>query len=81
MQDIVAEYERTKIRERSRRGKKHAAQSGSLNVMSGAPFGYRYGSVSEGGGKARFEPVAEQARVVQQMFVQIGQDRCSPCRG
>jgi site-specific DNA recombinase len=42
VQGIVAEYERAKIMERSRRGKKHAAQRGSLNVMSGAPFGYRY---------------------------------------
>ncbi len=40
VQGIVAEYERAKIMERSRRGKKHAAQSGSLNVMSGAPFGF-----------------------------------------
>src|ERR1035437_2448802 len=45
-----------KIMERSRRGKKHAAQSGSLNVMFGAPFGYRYVSVREGGGQSRFEP-------------------------
>jgi site-specific DNA recombinase len=63
--------------ERSRRGKKHAAQSGSLNVMSGAPFGYRYVSVGEGGGQARFEPVAEQSRVVEQIFSWIGRDRCS----
>ena len=77
VQGIVAEYERAKIMERSRRGKKHAAQSGSLNVMSGAPFGYRYVSVREGGGQARFEPVAEQAGVVQQIFSWIGHDRCS----
>ena len=77
VQGIVAEYERAKIMERSRRGKKHAAQSGSLNVMSGAPFGYRYVSVREGDGRARFEPVAEQTRVVQQIFSWIGRDRCS----
>ncbi len=77
VQGIVAEYERAKIMERSRRGKKHAAQSGSLNVMSNAPFGYRYVSVREGGGQARFEPVAEHARVVQQVFSWIGRDRCS----
>ena len=77
VQGIVAEYERAKIMERSRRGKKHAAQNGSLNVMSGAPFGYRYVSVGEGGGHARFEPVAEQAKVVQQIFSWIGRDRCS----
>jgi site-specific DNA recombinase len=77
VQGIVAEYERAKIMERSRRGKKHVAQSGSLNVMSGAPFGYRYVSVREGEGQARFEPVAEQARVVQQIFSWIGRDRSS----
>lgn len=77
VQGIVAEYERAKMMERSRRGKKHAAQSGSLNVMSGAPFGYRYVSVGEGGGQARFEPVAEHAQVVQQIFSWIGRDRCS----
>src|SRR3989449_9241767 len=75
VQGIVAKYERAKIMERSRRGKKHAAQSGSLNVMSGAPFGYRYVTVSEGGGQARFEPVAEHAQVVQQIFSWIGRDR------
>ncbi len=77
VQGIVAEYERAKIMERSRRGKKHAAQGGSLNVMSNAPFGYRYVSVREGGGQARFEPVAEQVRIVQQIFSWIGRDRCT----
>jgi len=77
VQGIVAEYERAKIMERSRRGKKHAAQSGSLNVMSNAPYGYRYVTVHDGGGHARFEPVPEQARVVQQIFSWIGRDRCS----
>lgn len=77
VQGVVAEYERAKIMERSRRGKKHAAQNGSLNVMSGAPFGYRYVPAREGGGFARFEPVAEQARVIQQIFSWIGRDRCS----
>jgi site-specific DNA recombinase len=77
VQGIVAEYERAKIMERSRRGKKHAAQRGSLNVMSCAPFGYRYVSVPDGGGQARFEPVPEQARVVKQVFEWIARDRCS----
>ena len=77
VQGVVAEYERAKIMERSRRGKKHAAQRGLLNVMSGAPFGYHYVSAQEGGGEARFEPVAEQARVVKQIFSWIAQDRCS----
>ena len=77
VQGIVADYERAKIMERSRRGKKHAAQSGSINVMSNAPCGYRYVTVHDGGGHARFEPVPEQARVVQQIFSWIGRDRCS----
>ncbi|MGO9169271.1 MAG: recombinase family protein [Candidatus Sulfotelmatobacter sp.] len=34
-------------------------------------------SVRESGGQARFEPVAEQAEVVQQIFAWIGRDRCS----
>ena len=77
VQGIVAEYERAKIMERSRRGKKHAAQSGSLNVMSNTPYGYRYVTVHDGGCHARFEPAPEQAHVVQQIFSWIGPDRCS----
>ena len=77
MQGIIAEYEPAKFMERSRRGKRHAAQGGSLNVMSCAPFGYRYVSVREGGGKARFEPNDVQARVVQRVFTWIGHDRCT----
>lgn len=46
-------------------------------MMSGAPFGYRYVSVQEGGGQAQFEPVTEQARVVKQIFSWVAQDRCS----
>ena len=34
VQGMVAEYERAKIMERSRRGKRHAAQSGSVSVLS-----------------------------------------------
>lgn len=44
VQGMIAEYERAKILERSRRGKRHAAQGGSVSVLSGAPYGYRYES-------------------------------------
>jgi site-specific DNA recombinase len=37
MQGMIAEYERAKIMERSRRGKRHAARCGSVNVLCGAP--------------------------------------------
>ena len=52
VQGMVAEYERTKIMERSRRGKRHAAEQGNVAVLSGAPYGYRYLSKQAGGGQA-----------------------------
>ena len=77
VQGIVSEYERAKIMERSRRGKKHAAQLGSLNVMSNAPYGYRYVTVHEGEGRARFELVPDQADVVKDIFAWVGRERCT----
>src|SRR4051812_27931438 len=50
VQGMVAEYERAKVLERSRRGKLHAARKGSVNVLAGAPYGYRYIGKLEGGG-------------------------------
>src|SRR5712691_10638702 len=41
-QGMIAEYERAQIVERHRRGKRHRAQQGMVNVLSGAPYGYRY---------------------------------------
>jgi site-specific DNA recombinase len=76
VQGMVAEYERAKILERSRRGKRHAAQQGSVNVLSGAPYGYRYISKWAGGGQARYEIVEEEARIVRQIFTWVGQERC-----
>ena len=40
VQGMVAEYERAKILERSRRGKRHAAHAGVVSVLGGAPYGY-----------------------------------------
>src|SRR5215468_10212044 len=77
VQGMVAEYERAKILERSRRGKRHAARRGSVNVLSGAPYGYRHVSKQAGGGPARYEVVLEEARVVRQTFAWVGQERCS----
>jgi site-specific DNA recombinase len=75
VQGMVAEYERAKILERSRRGKRHAAHGGSVNVLSGAPYGYRYIPKTEGGGQARYEIVLDEARVVRQIFAWVGRDR------
>lgn len=38
MQGMFAEYERAKIMERSRRGKRHAATRGQVSVLSAVPF-------------------------------------------
>jgi site-specific DNA recombinase len=75
VQGMIAEYERAKIIERHRRGKRHAAQAGTVNVLSGAPYGYRYVAKYPGGGQARYELVADEARLVRQVFDWIGRDR------
>src|SRR6202162_2411850 len=77
VQGMIAEYERAKILERSRRGKRHGAQVGKVSVLSGAPYGYRYVSKRDGEGQARFDVILEEARVVRQVFSWVGQDRCS----
>src|SRR5215510_7815528 len=77
VQGMVAEYERAKILERSRRGKRHAARRGSVSVMTNAPYGYRYIARQDGGGQARYEVVPEEARVVVQVFTWAALDRCT----
>jgi site-specific DNA recombinase len=77
VQGMIAEYERAKILERSRRGKRHGAQVGKVSVLGGAPYGYRYITKQEGAGEASFEIVWEEARVVRQVFEWVGRDRCS----
>jgi site-specific DNA recombinase len=75
VQGMIAEYERAKILERSRRGKRHAARSGDVAVLAGAPYGYHYVTKQEGGGQARYEIALDEARVVRQVFAWIGQER------
>jgi len=77
VQGVMAEYERAKILERSRRGKRHGAHLGNVAVLSGAPFGYRYVRKDEGGGAARYEIVLDEARVVRQVFHWVGLERAS----
>lgn len=77
VQGMIAEYERAKILERSRRGKQHAARRGSVNVLSGAPYGYRYIDKHEGDGEARYQVLADEARVVMKIFTWVGHERCS----
>lgn len=75
VQGMIAEYERAKILERSRRGKRHAAHAGNVSVFSAAPYGYRYIGQHTAGGIARYEVVEEQAAVVRQIFQWVGVDR------
>lgn len=77
VQGMVAEYERAKILERSRRGKRYAARRGSVNVLSGAPYGYRYVSKHEGNGEASYQVVLAESRVVRKIFEWVGGDRLS----
>ena len=77
VQGVIAEYERAKILERCRRGKQYAARRGSVNVLSGAAYGYRYVGKHEAGGGARYQVLAEEARVVRKIFEWVGQERCS----
>jgi site-specific DNA recombinase len=75
VQGMMAEYERAKIVERHRRGKLHAARAGVVNVLAGAPYGYRYIDKHAGGGQARYEILPDEARVVRQVFDWVGRDR------
>ena len=68
VQGMIAEYERAKIMERNRRGKRHAAQNGQVSVLSAAPYGYRYISKRDGDGQARYDIVLNEARFVRQIF-------------
>jgi len=67
VQGVIAEYEKAQIIERTRRGKVHRARTGSVSVLSGAPFGYRY--VRKGpDSPARYEIVEHEARIVREVF-------------
>jgi site-specific DNA recombinase len=66
-QGMIAEYERAQIAERSRRGKRHRAQQGLVNVLSGAPYGYRYVKKSENSA-AYYKAIESEAKVVQMVY-------------
>ena len=66
-QGMIAEYERAQIAERCRRGKRHMAQQGAVNVLSGAPYGYRYVRKSDTSA-AFYEVIEAEAKVVRMVF-------------
>jgi site-specific DNA recombinase len=74
---MIAEYERTKIRERCRRGRLFAARAGKVSVLGGAPFGYRYITKQEGGGQARYVVEFTEAPIARELFEWVGVEGCS----
>src|SRR6266550_17767 len=75
-QGMIAEYERAQIAERHRRGKRHRAQPGMVNVLSGAPYGYRYVRKTDTSA-AYYEVVESEADVVRMVFAIYTQQRFS----
>ncbi len=66
-QGMIAEYERAQIAERTRRGKRHRARSGCVNVLSGAPYGYRYIRKTDTS-EAYYTVIEAEAEVVRKVF-------------
>ena len=66
-QGMIAEYERAQIVERTRRGKRHKAQQGLVNVLGGAPYGYRYIKKSDNA-DAYYEINEAEAEIVRAVF-------------
>jgi site-specific DNA recombinase len=76
VQGMIAEYERAKILERCRRGKLHRARLGSLNPMSGAPYGFSYIKKSDDA-PASYRILLHEAKVVREMFSALVHDQKS----
>jgi site-specific DNA recombinase len=75
-QGMMAEYERALIMERTRRGKAFRARAGVVNVLGGAPYGYRYIRRTEIC-DARYEIVEDEARIVREIFRRYSEDQVS----
>jgi site-specific DNA recombinase len=72
-QGMFAEYEKAQLMERYRRGKAHRAKTGSVNVLSGAPFGYRYVRKSDHA-DAAYELIEHEAALVAELFRRYADD-------
>src|SRR5947207_6843184 len=72
-QGMFAEYEKAQLMERYRRGKAYRARSGSVNVLGGAPFGYRYVRKTPEAG-ARYEVIEHEAVLVAELFRRYADD-------
>ena len=72
-QGMFAEYEKAQLMERYRRGKAYRARTGSVNVLGGAPFGYRYVRKTPDSG-ARYEVIEHEATLVAELFRRYADD-------
>src|ERR687897_2613708 len=72
-QGMFAEYEKAQLMERYRRGKVHRARTGSVNVLSGAPFGYRYLRKGDHAGAA-YEILEDEAPLIAELFRRYADD-------
>jgi site-specific DNA recombinase len=77
MQGMIAEYERAKILERSRRGKLHAAREGRVSAIGSAPYGYRYVPSVKGISAAGYNVHLPEAQAVQQIFQWVAMEHTS----
>ena len=75
-QGMFAEYEKAQLMERYRRGKAFRARSGSVNVLGGAPFGYRYINKTADSG-AGYEIIGHEAAIVAELFRRYTDDGAS----
>ena len=75
VQGAIAEYERAKIVERTRRGRRPAAQRGSVSALVHAPYGYRSVGKGQGADLPHYAVVLDEARVVRQIFDWGGRER------
>jgi site-specific DNA recombinase len=71
MRGVFAEYERAKLRERTRRGRLYRARAGALPGWSNPPYGYRYVRAQKPHPGALVVEACE-AQVVRQIFMWVG---------
>jgi site-specific DNA recombinase len=76
VQGMIAEYERAQLVERTRRGKRHKARGGSVNVLSAAPYGYRYVKKTDQV-DASYQVDEAEAALVRQVFAAYTHDGLS----
>jgi site-specific DNA recombinase len=76
VQGVIAEFEREKILERSRRGKLHRARNGKVSALAQAPYGYVYLRAMNRD-ETRYEIHPHEAEVVRQIFTWFTEEHLS----